>query len=121
MSDAAWRPLALITAMVLSGVTMDLLAGRKFNELFRETSGDESEYEDRWCLCFLFCSDVAVGETRMLSPAKDGISVAVISAEDCCCFVQPGARLSQAGELIEAADGSGGLGNTDAGRFVHVA
>jgi hypothetical protein len=40
------------------------LAGRKFNELFLEVSGEASEYDDRECLCLL-SSLLAVLATRM--------------------------------------------------------
>jgi hypothetical protein len=44
MKEAAWRPLALMTAMVLDGDGMDRLAGRKVNELFLDAErGDASE------------------------------------------------------------------------------
>ena len=53
MNEAACRPLALITAIVLSGVVIGRLAGRKVKELFLDVSGDASEYDDLECLCLL--------------------------------------------------------------------
>ena len=45
----------MITAIVLSGDGIDRFSGRKLNELFLETAvnGDDSEYEDRVCLCLV--------------------------------------------------------------------
>lgn len=53
MREAAWRPLALMRAMVLFGEGICRLAGRKVRELFLDTRGDASEYDDRECLCLL--------------------------------------------------------------------
>lgn len=51
MSEAAWRPAALMTAMVLLGDDMSLLGGRKVTELFLEVErGEDSEYDERECL-----------------------------------------------------------------------
>ncbi len=82
ISEAACRPAALITAMVLLGVGIDRLVGRKVSELFLETRGDASEYDDLECLCFLSASSrvllgtlISLGAGRMARSACTSLGI----------------------------------------------